>query len=169
MAVVAAAADVCAVASHAGGNAVFAGALKHRVIHTVHGHDAGAAAAVEDEGRVRVLHAAEIGFCDQSAGHILPQVDAQTGQAVGIGAGEVGVGDDGGQRGGVALGDALRHDQALDQSDLLIIRKVHHSKNTSSIIVPDIQRAQPPAAATRPSGSTPNTIIPPSTRMAMMQ
>ena len=126
MTVIAAAADVRAVARHARSDAEFAGALKHCVIHSVHRHDAGASAAIEDEGGVRVLHAAEVGLCHQGAGHILPQVDAQTGKPVGIGAGKVGVGDDGGEGGGVLLGDVYSRKQALDQGDLLLIGKMHH-------------------------------------------
>ena len=102
-------------------NAEFARTLKHRVIDAVHRHDAGAPAAVIGEGGVRILYTAEVGLSHQSAGHILAQIDAQTGQPVGIGTCEIRVGDDGGERGGVFFRNALRHDEPLDEGDLLFV------------------------------------------------
>ena len=45
---------------------------------------------------------------------------------MGVSASEVRVGDDGRQRRGVALGDALGHNQTLDQIDLLLVGKMNH-------------------------------------------
>ena len=121
VAVIAAAADVRAVASHARCHAEFARTLEHRVIDAVYGHDAGAPAAVIGEGGVRILHAAKVRLGHKGAGHILAQINAQAGESVGIGSGEIRVGDDGGERGGVFFRNALRHDKPLDEGDLLFV------------------------------------------------
>ena len=128
VAVVTTAADVRAVAGYACCNAVFAGAFEHRVIHTVHRNNAGAAAAIEDEGGIRIFDTAEIWLRHQGACHILTQIDAQTGQSVRIGSGEVRVGDNSRQRRSVILGDVYCREQTLDQGNLLLIGKMHHRK-----------------------------------------
>ena len=121
MAVKAAASDVCAVTGYACCNAVFAGTFQNFVIHTVHGSDTGAFAALECKRCILIFYAAEVRLCLQSTCHILAQVDAEAGQSVRVGAGEVRVGDDGGQRGGVALRHALRHRQAFHKGKLFLI------------------------------------------------
>ena len=47
---------------------------------------------------------------------------------MGIGAGEIRVGDDSGQIAGVYLVNMQWLNQALDQGNLLVIRKMHHVK-----------------------------------------
>ena len=128
MTVVGAAADVRAVAADAGGHAVLLRALEHLVIDAVDRRDAGAAAAVEDEGAVLVARELEVGLGDEGVGHVLTQIDAQTGQAVGIRAGEVGVGDDLGQIVRVDLLDVQRLAQAANQLFLLLKRQMNHDK-----------------------------------------
>ena len=128
MAVVAAAADVRAVASDTGGNTVLAGTFENRVIDPVHRRDPRAAAAVKGERGIFIAHAAEVRLCHEGAGHILPQIDAKAGQAVGIGTGEIRVRDNRGQIAGVDLVDIQGSNQALDQGDLLVIRKMQHGK-----------------------------------------
>ena len=128
VAVVSSAADVRAVAPDARCNTVFACAFQDRIIDPVHRRDTGAAAAVKGKRGIFVAHAAEVGPGLQSAGHILPQIDAETAQAVGIGACEIRVRDNRGQIAGVDLVDIQGSNQALDQSDLLVIRKMQHGK-----------------------------------------
>ena len=128
VAVVSSAADVRAVAPDARCNTVFACAFQDRIIDPVHRRDTGAAAAVKGKRGIFIAHAAEIRPCLQSAGHILPQIDAKAGQSVGIGACEIRVRDNRGQIAGVDLVDIQGSKQALDQSDLLVIRKMHHAK-----------------------------------------
>ena len=125
--VVGAAADVRAVAAHAGGHAVLLRALEHLVIHAVDRRDAGAAAAVEHEGAFLVAHALEVGLRNEGVGHVLAQIDAQTGQAVGIRAGEVGVGHDLGQIVRVDLLDVQRLAKAADELFFLLKRKMDHN------------------------------------------
>ena len=46
---------------------------------------------------------------------------------MGIGAGKIGVGDNGGEGPGILFGDIHCREQALDEGDLLVIRKMHHN------------------------------------------
>ena len=128
MAIVGAAADVGAVAAHAGGHTVLLGALEDLVIDAVDSSDAGAAAAVKDQGAFLVADALEVGLGDQGVGHVLTQIDAQTGQAMGIGAGEVGVGDHFGQIVGVDLLDVQGLAHTLNQLFFLLKGQMNHSK-----------------------------------------
>ena len=128
VAVVSAAVDVRAVAPDARCNTVFACAFQNRIIDPVHRRDTGAAAAVKGKRGIFVAHAAEVGLSLQCACHILPQIDAEAGQSVRIGACEIRVRDNRGQIAGVDLVDIQGRNQALDQSDLLVIGKMHHGK-----------------------------------------
>ena len=107
MTVVAAATDICGVTAGTCGNAVLACALQNFVIYSVNSNNTGAAAAVKGDSSTFIFDDFPFGLCNQRTGHVLSQIYAKTRQTVGIGAGEVGVGNNSSQRDCVFFGNVV--------------------------------------------------------------